>query len=67
MGDAVIADPLLGIDHETVGEKKKQRRILKTALFLVLILVGISGFVFCFLYFLTPIIEEQQLYDLIRT
>lgn len=62
MGDAVIADPLLGSDHVTVGEKKKHRRVLKIALFLVLLLVGISGFVFCFLYFLTPIIEEH-LYD----
>ncbi|XP_010438326.1 PREDICTED: gamma-glutamyltranspeptidase 3-like [Camelina sativa] len=48
MSQETIADPLLSIhDHETaVGEKKKQSRVLKVALLLVLILVGVSGFSF---------------------
>ncbi|KAG7530350.1 Nucleophile aminohydrolases N-terminal [Arabidopsis thaliana x Arabidopsis arenosa] len=47
MGDAIIADPLLGIDHETVAEKKKkQSKYLKIALFLLLILVATSGYSF---------------------
>ncbi|KAL1210662.1 Glutathione hydrolase 3 [Cardamine amara subsp. amara] len=46
MGHAIITDTLLGIDHETIGKKKKQSRTLKIALFLVLLLVGISGYSF---------------------
>ncbi|KAG7545759.1 Nucleophile aminohydrolases N-terminal [Arabidopsis suecica] len=48
MGDAIIADPLLCIDHETVAEKKKKKQsnYLKLALFLLLILVATSGYSF---------------------
>uniref|UniRef100_A0A1J3FTH9 Glutathione hydrolase n=1 Tax=Noccaea caerulescens TaxID=107243 RepID=A0A1J3FTH9_NOCCA len=47
MGLDILADPLLGLNHKTVGEtKNKQRRYLKIALCLVLILAGISGYCF---------------------
>lgn len=65
MDHAIITDPLLGIDHEKIGEKeetkKRRRRTLEIALFLVLILVGISGL---FLFFLIPPTFEEQFYDL---
>ncbi|VVB11171.1 unnamed protein product [Arabis nemorensis] len=58
MGHELLTDPLLGINHKTIGVKKKQRSNQKIALCLVLILVAISGY--CFSDNITILLSRQE-------
>ncbi|KAG7622220.1 Nucleophile aminohydrolases N-terminal [Arabidopsis suecica] len=62
MRDAIIADPLLAIDHETVAEKKKQSKNLKISLLLLLILLATSGY-YSFSDNITTVFLSRQTID----